>query len=165
VTARRAAALLLALVAAACGGDGPSTPRDALAALRSVLLAGDGPGFVEMIDSESRSRGAAEVRERRAMMARGDEPAKVIAGLPLTPDELMRGDETDTIALFFPRRSPLFKDAAWISKAELVGELNDGPDEAAIDLRGDDGVERRLWFVKERGAWRFDSLRTRKDWR
>jgi hypothetical protein len=161
----RAFVLFAALAVSACGGDGgAATPREALEALRTVLMAGDGAGFYKSLDSESRSRACAEVRERRAMLRRGDDPAMVVAGLPLTPEEFTRGEESDTVTLFFPRRSPLFRDAPWIAAATVVDERADGPDATLLDLRGDNGVVRRMWFVRERGAWRFDNLRTRKDW-
>jgi hypothetical protein len=160
----RAFLLLAALAAGACGGGGAASPREALDALRNALMAGDGAGFYKMLDSESQSRGRAEVRERRAMLRRGDDPAAVVAGLPLTPEELTRGDESDTVTLFFPRRSPLFRDAPWIAAATVVDERADGPDATLLDLRGDNGVVRRMWFAREGGAWKFDSLRTRKDW-
>jgi hypothetical protein len=155
---------VLAVLAACGGGGGATTPREALESLRGVLLAGDGAGFYKLIDSESQSRGRAEVRERRAMLRRGDDPAAVVAGLPLTPEELTRGDESETMTLFFPRRSPLFREAPWIAAATIVEERADGPDATLLDLRGADGVVRRLWFAREAGAWKFDSLRTRKEW-
>jgi hypothetical protein len=165
MTSKRALLCLAALVVAACGGgDAAATPREALDALRGVLVAGDGAGFYKMLDSESQSRGRAEVRERRAMLRRGDDPAAVVVGLPLTAEELTRGDESDTVRLFFPRRSPLFRDAPWIAAAKIVDERQDGADAALIDLRGENGVSRRLWFAREGGTWKFDSLRTRKEW-
>jgi hypothetical protein len=160
----RALIVFVWLAAAACGRHGAATPREALDELRGVLVAGDGGGFYRLLDSESQSRGRAEVRERRALLKRGDDPAAVVAGLPLTPEELTRGEESDTVSLFYPRRSPLFRDAPSIAAAAVVAEQADGPDATLVELRGDDGVVRRLWFARESGAWRFDSLRTRKDW-
>jgi hypothetical protein len=68
------------------------------------------------------------------------------------------------VTLFFPRRSPLFKDAAWLTSAVVSAEAAEGADVVSLDLRGSGGVVRRLWFVREFGAWRFDNQRTRKDW-
>jgi len=162
---RRALAVLFLASLAACGGGrDPSTPREALDALRAVLLAGDGRAYLKLIDAESRSRSKAEVRERRALIARGEDAAAVFRGLPLTPDEVKRGDEADVAALFLPRRSPLFRDAQWIADAAIDAERQESEDATAIDLKGGDGGMRRLWFVREGGAWRFDNLRTRGEW-
>jgi len=160
----RVGLLAAALGVASCGAREAAAPREALESLRSALLAGDGGAFVKLLDSESRSRALAEVRERRALVARGDDPAKVLAGLPMTADELARGDEAETIALFFPRRSPYFKDASWIAEAAVADGPPEDPDTASLVLRGKNGVVHAFWFVRESGAWKFDNLRTRREW-
>ncbi len=164
MTRVRAVLFAVVLVAASCGGSGASTPREALERLRAALSAGDGAAYYALIDTESQSRGCAEVRERRAMLARGDDAAVVLAGLPVTVEELTKGEPADTVTLFFPRRSPFFKDAAWLASAVVASEESEGPDVAAIEMRGSGGVVRRLWFVRESGAWRFDNQRTRNEW-
>ena len=161
---RTAALVVLCALAAACGGA-EKTGREALEALRAALSAGDGAAFYGMLDSEGASRVRAEVRERRAMLARGDDPAAVLEGMPITAEELGRGEEKDAVALFYPRGSPFFQDAKWFAAAAVAEERPDGPDAVRFTLRGGDAFDRPLWFVRESGAWRFDLFRTRREWR
>jgi hypothetical protein len=160
VTSRRAAWALAVLVAAGCGG-GRSTPREALESLRAALATHDGAALNAMTDSESVAHRRAEVRERRAMLERGDDPSAVMQGMPMTADEMRRGTEMDAAGILLDRRSPLFADAKWIGEATVVEEAQDGPDATRLRLRGVDGAERDLWFHREDGRWRYDQFRHR----
>jgi hypothetical protein len=157
---RRAAfALLLAL--AGCSKTSAQTPREAFDRFREALAAGDGAAYYELLDADSAAFGRAAVRERRALLERGDPPAEVLEGLPLTAEELRGGDDATTTKLFYPRRSVFFQEAEWYRKAKVETQdtnLEDG--DAFVDLRGEEGALRRLWFVKQADGWRFDQTRT-----
>ena len=159
----RAWCLVACLVVAACGGE-RATPREALESFRAALSAHDGAALDALTDAESVAHRRTEVRERRAMLDRGDDPAVAMKDMPLTADEMRRGTEADACALLLDRRSPMFADAKWLSAATIVEETSDGPDGARIHLRGTDGVERDVWFVRERERWCYDQFRTRRTW-
>jgi hypothetical protein len=159
----RRAATLLALLAAACS-HAARTADEALADLRASVAAGDGEAFYRLLDSESAAQARATVRERRALLARGDDAAQVLRGMPITREELESGDEAEVAARFFPRASPIFRDAPWFATSTVADERADGADAMLVRMRGADGVERPLWFVREAGAWRFDLARTQREW-
>jgi hypothetical protein len=164
---RRAPALLVAvaLLAASCGPErGRATAREAFDALRAALAAGDGKAFCALLDSESISQSRAEVRERRAMLDRGDDPAVVLKGMPVDAAELRSGSEDDAAARYFVRVSPMFAQAKVLVAATVVGETADGADAARIDVRVEGDSTRTLWFVRESGLWCFDQRRTRSQW-
>jgi hypothetical protein len=49
----------------------------------------------------------------------------------------------------------------WIDSAVVASERSTAsPDERALVLRGRDGSEREMWFLREDGRWTFDYLRT-----
>ena len=148
------------LLAAGCGG-GRATPAEALASLRAALATHDGVALNAMTDSDSVAHRCAEVRERRAMLARGDDPETAMQGMPVTADEVRRGSEMDAAAMLLDRRCSLFADAKWIGVATVVEEVPDGADAARIRLRGVDGTERDLWFRLEDGRWCYDQFRHR----
>lgn len=158
--ARRAAAVVLLLAAAACGG-GRGTPREALESFRAALATRDAAALHRLQDADSVAHRRAEVRERRAMLERGDDPADALKDFPLTADEVRRGTEDDAAALLLDKRTPLFADAKWIGSATVVEEAADGEDAARIRLRGTDGKERDLWFRRENGRWCYDQFRHR----
>lgn len=162
----RSSRLLLAafvLAAGACGG-GRSTPRETFESMRAALNTKDGAALDALSDAESVSHRRAEVRERRAMLARGDDPETALQGMPLTAEEMRAGSEADASAKLLLKRSPLFADARWFNAASVVGETADGPDAACLKLRGVDGVERDVWFVRQGGRWCYDQFRTRRQW-
>jgi hypothetical protein len=159
----RSAALALALVLAACGG-GRSTPREVLESLRAALASGDAAALDALVDTESVAHRRDEIRERRAMLERGDDPAEAVAGLPITVDELRRGTEDDAAILLLAKRTPLFSQAKWIQAAVVAAEVPEGEDVTLLRLRGPDGVERNFWFLREQGRWCFDLFRTRRAW-
>lgn len=160
MTASRSSWTLALLVVAGCGG-GRATARETLESLRAALATHDGAAFNALTDSESIAHRCQEVRERRAMLDRGDDPKTAMEGMPLSADEMRRGSEMDAAALLLDRRSPLFADAKWISVATVVAEESDGPDATCLRLRGADGVERDFWFHRESGRWCYDQFRHR----
>lgn len=162
---RPAATLLLALAAlAACNEAAPvrRTPAEALAALQAALSAQDGRAIAAVLDSDSISFRRGIVREWRALLARGEDPQKVLSGAPVPPEAIRAGSEDDAIAALLSRNFPLLADARWYAEAAVAAEEAAGPDTAVIRLRGRDGAERDLWFLRESGDWRFDQFRTRQ---
>jgi hypothetical protein len=77
---------------------------------------------------------------------------------------VQRGSEADVVALLVSRASPLIDEADWYLQASVVGERSEGDDAVCLRLRGPDGVERDLWFLRENGRWCFDQYRTRRPW-
>jgi hypothetical protein len=156
--------LLLALALAGCGGPhGPASPREALAALRVAIGKGDGRALASLLDENPslwyrRSR----MREWRALLARGVVPEGLVASR-LSADEVRQGTENDAVALMLARNFPLLADREFFERAEVVTEETDGEDAARLVLRDRDQA-RELWFVRERGEWRFDLFRTRRQW-
>jgi hypothetical protein len=155
-----AARVLVVLLLATCG-DPPAagSPKEALAQIRAAIAAGDGGAYYDLLDAESAARSRAEVRERRALLERGDPAEEVLRGMPLTAEEMRKGEIADTVKLFFPRRSHFFRDAEWYAAATPAGEGVEG-DVAWFDLAGAGGETRRLWFLLENGRWRFDQTRS-----
>jgi len=156
--------LVVAVLAVGACGGGRSTPRETLESMRAALNTKDGAALDALTDAESVSHRRAEVRERRAMLARGDDPAAALQGLPLTAEEMRAGTEADASALLLLGRSPLFAEARWFNAASVIAETADGPDAACLTLRGVDGVERGIWFVRQGGRWCYDQFRTRRQW-
>lgn len=159
----RRAALLLALVLAACGG-GRSNPREVLASLRAALVTEDAAALDALLDSESAAHRRDEVRERRAMLERGDDAKTVLDGFPLTADEVRKGTEDEAAILVLRKRSPMFSQAQWIQSATVAAEEPENHDVTLLRLRGPDGVERNFWFLREGGRWCFDLYRTTRAW-
>jgi hypothetical protein len=153
----------VALAAASCGG-GRSTPRETFESMRAALNTKDGAALDALTDAESVSHRRAEVRERRAMLERGDDPESALREMPLTAEEIRAGTEADASAILLVKRSPLFADARWFNAATVIAETADGPDAACLTVRGVDGVERSVWFVRQGGRWCYDQFRTRRQW-
>jgi hypothetical protein len=160
MTAARGAWAVALVLAAGCGG-GRATPREALESMRAALATHDAVALSAMMDGDSVSHRCAEVRERRAMLERGDDPATAMQGMPISADEIRRGSESDAASLLLDRRCPLFADAKWIGTATVVEEVPDGADAARIRLRGVDGADRDFWFHLENGRWCYDQFRHR----
>jgi hypothetical protein len=163
VTRRAVVALCLALAAAGCGG-GRSSPREVLDALRAAVATEDAAALDALVDSESVAHRRDEIRVRRAMLARGDDPAEATAGLPLTAEEIQRGTVDEAAVLLLKKRTPMFSQGPWIRSAVVAEEVAESEDVTLLRLRGADGVERSFWFLKERGRWCFDLFRTRRAW-
>lgn len=159
----RRAVLALLLAAAACGG-GRSNPREVLESLRAALVTEDAAALDALLDSESVARRRDEIRERRAMLARGDADADALAGLPLSVEELKRGTDDEAAILLLSKRTPLFSQAQWLQNATVAEEVKESEDETLLKMRGPDGVERNFWFLREQGRWCFDLFRTRRAW-
>lgn len=159
----RAALLAVSLAAASCGG-GRSTPRETFESMRAALNTTDGAALDALCDAESVSHRRAEVRERRAMLERGDDPSSALQGMPLTAEEMRAGTEADASARLLVKRSPLFADARWFNAATVVAETAEGKDAACLRLRGVDGVEHDMWFIRQAGRWCYDQFRTRRQW-
>jgi hypothetical protein len=159
----RTAALLLALVLAACGG-GRSSPREVLESLRAALVTEDAAALDALIDSESAAHRRDEIREKRAMLERGDDAKAALDGFPLTADEVRSGTEDEAAILVLRKRSPMFSQARWIESAAVAAEEPENADITLLRLRGPDGVEKNFWFLRERGRWCFDLYRTSRAW-
>jgi hypothetical protein len=161
-----AALAAAALLAAALGGCARerSSPRDAFEALRAAVVARDAPALDALTDSDTVSYRRAEVREKRALLERGDAPDQVLQAVPLSAEEILRGGVEDAAVLLLARRSPLFDEAAWYAGASVVAEATEGDDAARLRVRGPDGKEEDLWFLRERGRWNYDQFRTRRSW-
>ena len=160
----RTGILVALLLAAAACGDDRSTPRGTFEALRAALVERDGAALDALTDMNGVLHRRAEIRERRAMLERGDDPTEVMGDMPLSAEEVRRGTEADAAGLLLERRSPLFSVAGWIGAAEVVEEIADGPDCACVRLKGADGAMRELWFVRENGRWCYDQFRSRQSW-
>ena len=159
----RRAALVLVLLAAACGG-GRSSPREVLESLRAALVTEDPVALDSLLDAESIARRRDEVRERRAMLERGDDPVAAMDGFALTADEVRGGTEDDAAIRLLAKRTPMFSQARWIQSAAVAEEIKESEDVTLLRLRGPDGVERNFWFLHERGRWCFDLYRTTRAW-
>lgn len=163
---RPAATLLLVLAALAACNEAAApvrkTPAEALAALRVALVAQDGRALAAVLDSDSISFRHGMVREWRALLARGDDPQKTLAGVPVPPETIRAGTEDDAVAALLSKNFPLLADARWYADAAVAAEEAVGPDTAVMRLRGADGAEKDLWFLRENGDWRFDQFRTRQ---
>lgn len=162
---RGLAVLVLFLPLAACAAE-RSTPREAFDAMRAALAARDPRALDELTDSDSVAYRRADVRERRALLDRGDDPDAVLQGIPLTVDEIRRGTEEDAARLLLEKRSPLFEPAtaAWYAAASVLSETPEGEDAVHLRIRGPDGREEDLWFLREGGKWNYDQFRTRRTW-
>jgi hypothetical protein len=149
-----------ALLVASCGED-PSTPHRTFDALRHALLTSDGQAVTSILDSESMWYRRGLIREWRALADRGDtiSPEK---GIPLSAAELTQGTDDDAIALLLQRNFALFRDSKWYLEAAVAEEVPDGDDAMCFKLRGRDGAERDVWFLREGGRWRYDDYRTRQ---
>ena len=161
-----AATLLVVAALVACRGRegegpaGPASPREALDAIRSALAAGDGERLYALYDAEATAFHRQKVREMRARIALGEDPANLLEHYPITPAELARGTEVDDVELMLARGSVLARDAKWLATAAVVEERAEGDDAAVLHLRGADGTDRVLWFVRNASGWHYDHYRT-----
>ena len=146
------------LLVAACGEEA-STPRRTFDALRHAILTSDGRAVIAVIDSDSLWYRRGLIREWRALAARG-ELAAGAAGM--TAAEVTQGTDEDAIALLITRNFALFRDSKWYLEAIVAEEVSEGADAVRLKLRGRDGMERDLWFLREEGRWRYDDYRTRQ---
>jgi hypothetical protein len=160
------AVLSAALAAAlgACGGGPPETPRDALAALQAAIRAKDGAAIYDLTDGDSMSWLRGQYRERRARLAQGEPASEVVGKSALSAEEVTRGTDLEAVELTLSRQSPFAAQTDWFLSAVVIAEEMESPDTARLALRGADGVERTLWFVRERGGWRYDHYRSRRPW-
>ena len=153
----------LAALASSCGGARASA-RDVLASLRGALAVQDGKAMRDLLDAESIGFRTQLVREWRALLEEKTDPKIALGNAPFTAEEIMRGDEMDGVALLLERQNPLMQDAGWYLRASVVAEQNEGDDATVLRLRGLDGDERDLWFLRENGRWTFDLYRTKRPW-
>ncbi len=160
---RRAAALLLLALLAGCA-RGRGSPREAWESLRAAIAAQDGAAIGNLLDAESRAFRLRRIHEWRALLARADDPAKALADAPFSAEELRKSTDAEAAALWTARASPMLMEARWYLDAAVVEEQDERPDTARLRLRGVDGTERDLWFVREEGRWAFDQFRTRRPW-
>jgi hypothetical protein len=158
--ARRAVVPLLAVLAAAGCGGGRATPRETFETLRSAADTGDAARLADAYDGDTRAARRAMIREWRALLARGDDPAEVLGRTSLTARDVTEGTLDDAVGRLFILHSPFVRDGAWYRDAKVVAEEQDGPDAAKLQVLGVDGVSCDVWFVREGGRWALDHGRT-----
>lgn len=152
--------LAAALALAACGG-GRSTPQETLDTLRSAVAVSDGARLVEVHDSITLANRRQMMRELRALLARGDDPKEVLKPVGLSAEEITTGTLDDAVGRLFLRNSPFVRHADWFRTATPVRPAEfESEDVAKLVLRGSDGMEREVWFVREKGKWAIDQPRT-----
>ncbi len=157
---RAASAVLLLLAGLAACGQGRATPREALDTLRSAAETGDAARLADAYDADTKYARRAMIREWRALIARGDDPAQVLGRTSLSAQDVTTGTLDDAVARLFILHSPFVRDAAWFRDAKVTAEEMDGPDAAKLALTGVDGAVREIWFVREGGRWALDHGRT-----
>ena len=157
---RRIVPLLLAgLLACACGG-GYGTPEETLETLRAAVAARDGATLYASLNAEARAYHCDWMRLWKARVAAGNEVGR--GPRPLPADELKKLSEQDAVRAWLAESSGLVLSNAWFGTAVLVegGREDKSEDEVRLLLRGRDGEERPIWFLREDGRWRLDFLRT-----
>ncbi len=156
--------LLVLVGAAACvaeDGKGRSVEA-ALEQLRACVAAKDGAALFALYDRESRGYYEGRVREWQARLDRDDPPSEVFDGTGVAPEVVRDRPLEEAVVDFASRRAPLFEASTWLAGAKVIGRDAD-PDDAdqvRFRLRGPDGAERDLWFVREGDGWSFDHYRT-----
>ena len=153
-------ALLLPLLLCASCSPVRATPREAFEAVRAAVAAGDGAALFAAHDSDTREHRRQRLREWRALLARGDPPEEVLAGSGIGVDEVTSGTVEEAAVRIFAAHSPMVRDAEWFASADVVEEQREGEDTAQLLLRGADGAQRSLWFLREGGTWCLDYYRT-----
>jgi hypothetical protein len=158
----RAGTLLVGtlLLAGACGG-GRATPQETLDTLRSAVAVQDGPRLYAVHDGITLANRRQMMLDLRAQLARGDDPKEVLRPVGLSAEDVTAGTVEEAVARLFLRNSPFVRHADWFRAATPVGPAEfEGEDIAKLRLRGSDGDERDVWFVRERGKWAIDQART-----
>jgi hypothetical protein len=161
--ARGVRALLLAiavLVAAPSCGGGFASPRECLDSLVSAAATGDGARLAAAHDAETRAHRRQKILELRALLARGDAPEDTLGGTNFSVADVTTGTPDDAVGRLFVLHSPFVREASWYASAKVIEEKAEGADAAMLRVRGADGRERDLWFVREDGRWTFDYERT-----
>lgn len=154
------AALLFLVGAAAACETRRATPRDAFDAVRSALAADDAAALARCYDSESRAYRLQTVREWRALLERGDPPEEVVGRLGIDPETVRGGTLDEAVARVFLRHSAPARNRDWFLAATVVEDVAEGPDTAGLRVRGPDGREQALWFVREDAGWTLDLHRS-----
>jgi hypothetical protein len=116
--------------------------------------------MADAYDAETKAARRAMIREWRALIARGDDPAAVLSRTSLSAQDVTTGSLDDGVARLFIVHSPFVRDSAWYRDAKVTAEEADGPDAAKLVLLGVDGTSRDVWFVRESGRWSLDHGRT-----
>jgi hypothetical protein len=151
---------LVALAAAACGG-GRATPLETLDTIRSSVAVSDALRFAETHDRTTRAHRRQMMRDFRALLERGDDPKVVLASVALKPEEVTAGTLDEAVGRLFLVHSPFVREQAWFRDATPVGAVEyTDEDHATVRLRGSDGVERNLYFIREDGRWALDHAMT-----
>lgn len=156
-----AALALLAALPAACGAEraGAASAREAWDRYLDAVSRSDGPEAARLYDSEARASRTQKLRDLRARIERGDPADAVLAGTGMSVEDLRR-DDAGLVGAFLVRSSPIARDMEWFRKAKVGPEEADGDAAARILLRGADGTERGIWFLRERDGWVLDVTRT-----
>jgi len=153
-------AFLAAVLLTACGG-GYGTPAETLETLKAAAASGDSATLYASLDAEARAFHRDMMRIWKARLERGDEVALFAHELPLEPKEIRALSEEEAAIKWVGQDSPIVRSKDWFETARVVGEPRvRSEDERALTLRGRDGAEREVWFVREDGRWKFDILQT-----
>lgn len=158
---RTTAVAALLMLIAACGG-GHGTPEATLETLRAALAARDGATFLECVPKETRAFFRDNVRVWKARLDRDDADPAFLGHLPLDQAEIRALDERAVTEHWMSAANPMVRHQPWLDTAVVTAERSvpATEDERCLTLRGRDGSERELWFVREDGRWMLDYLRT-----
>lgn len=148
-----AALAALAVHAAACGQT--STPERTFDATRAIASGLDPVATFRLHDDYARTSSLQLVRDVRACIARGDDPAEVCRGLAISEEDARSAATDEELAArMLAKFSPLARASKWLESAMPAGPTERvEPDVARMRLRGTDGREADLWLVLEQGRW------------
>ncbi len=155
---RRLATLLLVLLATACGG-GRDSPERTFESLLAALAAGDGARVHELHDADYQAWLVRRVRDVRGRLGEGESAAGVLEGPHETAATFSDGSLEEATGRVALAHSMIGRQREWFDSASVVDVVLDGEQQATIQLRGVDGAERQLYFVKEPAGWSYDQYR------
>jgi len=155
-----------AIAVSACGG-GRSTPGEALQSLRSAMEIGDGVRAFQLHDADCRAFHLQRIRTVRARLESGEPERDVLLFDDQSAPMFLDGTAEDAAGRIILSRSELASSWEWLRDATVIDEVLEdvpgGQPRARLQMRGADGTESEIFFVKEPEGWSYDQYRLRQE--